>query len=434
MLARQGRVCLSRSFGTTKREGVLAPNRLVMKIKSEGNRVGLMEDVLRVFSERKVNLTSADGNVLQKDITGQEKCLFQFCFEKPSEGGLLQAIEHELERKKLSFEVLKPPQVPWFPAKESDLDLIGMTLQKPGDGLNQEHPGFKDEDYKRRRNIIGDKTYGYKMGTPIPRIDYSPDEQQLWRSIYEQVRPLHLKHGCKEYLVAMDKLEKLGLFTPNRIPQLEDLNAWLKTESNWRIKPVNGILSQREFLNCLALRTFCSTQYIRHPTKPDYTPEPDIMHEFLGHVPNFADKKICDISQALGILSLGATDAQVAMIGAIYWFTIEFGLCMEKDQVKFYGAGPGGSFGEILHAAKMIKEAPQNIRKLDIINNPPPVNFVVQDVQPFYYAAESFDHFLQQLEDYSKTFYKPFYLTYDVRRNSYDADRALQLVAPPEDN
>ena len=286
MLARQGRVCLSRSFGTTKREGVLAPNRLVMKIKSEGNRVGLMEDVLGVFSDRKVNLTSADGNVLQKDITGQEKCLFQFCFEKPSEGGLLQAIEHELERKKLSFEVLKPPQVPWFPAKESDLDLIGMTLQKPGDGLNQEHPGFKDEDYKRRRNIIGDKTYGYKMGTPIPRIDYSPDEQQLWRSIYEQVRPLHLKHGCKEYLVAMDKLEKLGLFTPNRIPQLEDLNAWLKTESNWRIKPVNGILSQREFLNCLALRTFCSTQYIRHPTKPDYTPEPDIMHEFLGHVPN----------------------------------------------------------------------------------------------------------------------------------------------------
>ena len=82
----------------------------------------------------------------------------------------------------------------------------------------------------------------------------------------------------------------------------------------------------------------------------------------------------------------------------------------------------------------MIKEAPQNIRKLDIINNPPPVNFVVQDVQPFYYAAESFDHFLQQLEDYSQTFYKPFYLTYDVRRNSYDADRALQLVAPPEDN
>src|SRR3990167_3512948 len=392
-----------------------------------------MEDILRIFAERRVNLMSADGNVIQKDFKGEEKCLFQICFDKPSGNDFLQAIDHDLKQKQLSYEILKPAQVPWFPSKESDLDLIGRTLQKPGDGLNQDHPGFKDEDYKRRRDIIGGKTNDYRMGSPIPAVDYSVDEQKLWKYIYEQVRPLHQQYGCKEYLVAMDQLEKLGLFTSDKIPQLEGLNQWLQAESNWKIKPVNGILSQREFLNCLALRTFCSTQYIRHPTKPDYTPEPDIMHEILGHIPNFADKKICDISQALGILSLGATDAQVAMIGAIYWFTIEFGLCMENGKVKFYGAGPGGSFGEILHVEKMIKENPKNILKLDIINNPPPVNFVVQDVQPFYYEAQSFDHFLEQLEDYSKTFYKPFYLTYDQRNNCYEADRALHLLAPPED-
>jgi phenylalanine-4-hydroxylase len=437
MLARHGLTGLSRKFAGSaviNKNLMVAPDRMVMKIKSERNRVGLMEDILRIFAEKQVNLMSADGNVVQRDMKGEEKCLFQICFDKPKGNGTLQAIEQDLKANRLSCELLKPARVAWFPAKESDLDMIGTTLQKPGDGLNQDHPGFKDADYKRRRNVIGDQTLGYKMGNPIPKVDYNGEEQKLWKYIYDQVRPLHKKYGCKEYLEAMEKLESDGIFTPNRIPQLEDLNSWLKAETNFRVKPVNGILSQREFLNCLALRTFCSTQYIRHPTKPDYTPEPDIMHEFLGHIPNFANKKICDISQAMGILSLGATDAQVAMIGAIYWFTIEFGLCMENGITKFYGAGPGGSFGEILHVEKMIKESPQNIYKLDIINNPPPVNFVVQDVQPFYYAAESFDNFLQQLEDYSKTFYKPFYMTYDERNNSFEVDRALQLIAPLEDN
>ena len=104
------------------------------------------------------------------------------------------------------------------------------------------------------------------------------------------------------------------------------------------------------------------------------------MHEFLGHIPNLANAKICDISQALGILSLGATDAQIAMLGSIYWFTIEFGLCMENDQIKFYGAGPGGSFGEIHNAVRIIRSAPHQIHKLDLVNNPPPVKINDQDI------------------------------------------------------
>lgn len=135
---------------------------------------------------------------------------------------------------------------------------------------------------------------------------------------------------------------------------------------------MNGILSQREFLNCLAFRTFCCTQYIRHHTKPEYTPEPDILHEFMGHVPMFADPKVCDISQLIGQLSLGATDQQIAILGSIYWFTIEFGVCIEEGKNKFYGAGIASSYGEIGH---MVKST--DLRKLDLIGCPPPVNFVV---------------------------------------------------------
>ena len=107
------------------------------------------------------------------------------------------------------------------------------------------------------------------------------------------------------------------------------------------------------------------------------------MHEFLGHVPMFASPVVCDISQLIGQLSLGATDQQVAMLGSIYWFTIEFRLCKEGDDLtQFYGAGIASSFGEQKNAKECKDRRPLNLAKEAV-----PVDFVVQGVQPFYYVA-----------------------------------------------
>lgn len=78
----------------------------------------------------------------------------------------------------------------------------------------------------------------------------------------------------------------------NRIPQLSELSDYLNSRTGFTIKPTHGILSQREFLNAFAFKVFCCTQYLRNNKNPDYTPEPDIVHEIVGHVPMFANKEV----------------------------------------------------------------------------------------------------------------------------------------------
>lgn len=68
------------------------------------------------------------------------------------------------------------------------------------------------------------------------------------------------------------------------------------------------MIDQREFLNCLAFRVFCSGQFVRHINSVDCAPEPDLIHDFVGHIPMFADPHIANLSQEIGRLSIGASD------------------------------------------------------------------------------------------------------------------------------
>lgn len=119
-----------------------------------------------------------------------------------------------------------------------------------------------------------------------------------------------------------------------------------------------------------------------------YTPEPDICHELMGHAPMFADPHFADFSQAIGLASLGCSDVDLPKLATIYWFTVEFGLCLEDGKRKAYGAGILSSFGELEYC---MTDEPK-IHPLDCENIAENFrDFPISSMQPDYFLAESFE-------------------------------------------
>ncbi|ORZ38163.1 Biopterin-dependent aromatic amino acid hydroxylase-domain-containing protein [Catenaria anguillulae PL171] len=314
--------------------------------------------------------------------------------------------------------------MPWFPRKLTDLDSFASKVLSYGAELDSDHPGFTDKAYRERRKRITDNALAYRTGMALPNVDYTQDEVKTWGLVYNKLTDMYKTHACREHQYIFRLLEANCGYSPTNIPQQRDISRFLKECTGFTIRPVMGLLSSRDFLNALAFRVFYGTQYIRHHSKPFYTPEPDICHELLGHVPLFADPDFADFSQEIGLASIGASDEDVKRLATCYWFTVEFGLCKEGDALKAYGAGLLSSTGELEYSLSSKPELrPFDPFKAAVTEYP------ITEYQPVYYVAESFRDAKEKMREFAATLDRPFSVRYNPYTESIEVlDSKEKLV------
>ena len=125
--------------------------------------------------------------------------------------------------------------------------------------LNPDHPGFLDEGYRKRRDHIAQLALQYRSGQPIPQVEYTQEEHGVWNTITQTLSPLHQEFACAEILELQDVLS----FPTDRVPQLFEVNRTLQSLAGFRMEPVAGLVSSRNFLFYLGRRVFLSTDFIK---------------------------------------------------------------------------------------------------------------------------------------------------------------------------
>jgi phenylalanine-4-hydroxylase len=194
------------------------------------------------------------------------------------------------------------------------------------------------------------------------------------------LQPAQQWHACAEYLECVTKLN----FSPDRIPQLREVSERVEAISGFRLEPVAGLVQPRVFLENLADGIFLCTQYIRHHSTPLYTPEPDVVHEIVGHGVTLASERLAELNRLFGKAVKRTKSAEaLEKLSHVYWFTIEFGVLREDGRVKAYGTGLLSSAGELaeMHQAKL---QPLDLEAA-VDHEYDPTHF-----QPTLFCAESF--------------------------------------------
>jgi phenylalanine-4-hydroxylase len=169
---------------------------------------------------------------------------------------------------------------------------------------------------------------------------YTAPEQLLWSELVLR-RMAQLEHcACGEYLQGW---RALGL-VPERIPYLPEISERLYRRTGWRVQPVSGFMPEGAFFEMLAARQFPSTTWLRSREQMDYIPEPDLLHDALGHLPMFAEQSFADAVAEYGQVCHAMTDDEkLERMGRLYWYTFEFGLIRQGGEVRVYGSGVASS-------------------------------------------------------------------------------------------
>jgi phenylalanine-4-hydroxylase len=217
---------------------------------------------------------------------------------------------------------------------------------------------------------------------------YSADEHALYRRLFERQAKLVSRYACPEWIDAISGLDAEG-----GIPHFAKISAKMKAKTGWEIVAVPGLIPDDAFFTHLAGRRFPVTVWLRKPEEFDYIVEPDVFHDFFGHVPLLFDRTYADHLHEYGKGGLKAMRLNaVTMLARLYWYTIEFGLIQTPSGARAYGAGLLSSGGELAYCVDDAKPRRRRFELERIMRT----EYRIDRYQDTYFVIDSFEQLMRE--------------------------------------
>ncbi len=221
---------------------------------------------------------------------------------------------------------------------------------------------------------------------------YTPDEHDIWRILWERQIELAATHASPEFQRGIRVLATRA----DRIPRFDETSDVLERCTGWRIVAVPGLIPEREFFQHLAQRRFPVTVWIRRRDELDYLVEPDLFHDFFGHVPLLAEPAFADFVEAYGRLGpLAEQHGALRMLARLYWYMVEFGLIETAAGLRAYGAGMLSSAGETRYCL----ESPQPNRIAFDLERVLRTGYMIDKFQKTYFVIERYEQLFHAVRD-----------------------------------
>jgi phenylalanine-4-hydroxylase len=220
---------------------------------------------------------------------------------------------------------------------------------------------------------------------------YTSDEHCVWDELFARQMKVLPGRAATAFLEGLERLDLSG-----GVPEFGPLSEKLQAMTGWSVVPVPMLIPDHVFFWHLANRRFPAGNFIRSRQSFDYIEEPDVFHDVFGHVPLLTDPTYADYMQEYGRAGWKAMQHnRLKALGALYWYTVEFGLIMEGDDMRAYGAGILSGPSEAVFAI----EAQSPNRIMLNVDRVMRTDYVIDDLQPTYFVIESFrDLFHQTVE------------------------------------
>jgi len=225
--------------------------------------------------------------------------------------------------------------------------------------------------------------YTSKLPDQKGLINWTAEENQTWEKLILRQMETVQERASEEFL---EGLRRIG-FSQNRVPQHLEINKRLKDFTGWEVEVVPALIPAKEFFNLLANKKFPAASFIRTPAELDYIQEPDIFHEFFGHVPLLTFSEYANFMQEFAKIALSVAPKDRSRLFRLFWFTVEFGLLKTHKGIRAYGGGILSSIHETVYSidSDIPKREPFDI--LQALRTP----YRIDIPQPLYYVLNHFD-------------------------------------------